>query len=40
MRAILLREHGGPDVLQPADLPVPSPVETGHTVGKLAVTVA
>lgn len=25
MRAILLREHGGPEVLQPADLPVPSP---------------
>ncbi|HXU60455.1 MAG TPA: zinc-binding dehydrogenase [Polyangia bacterium] len=25
MRAILQREHGGPEVLQPADLPVPSP---------------
>ena len=25
MRAIVLRRHGGPEVLEPAELPVPEP---------------
>jgi NADPH:quinone reductase-like Zn-dependent oxidoreductase len=39
VRAIVIREHGGPDVLQPADLPVPKPSSGEALVRVRAVSV-
>ena len=39
MRAIVIRQHGGPEVLQPADLPIPEPARGEALVRVKAVSV-
>jgi len=39
MQAIVIHEHGGPDVLQPADIPVPEPASGEALVKVKAVSV-